>query len=502
MLFHRLIAICALTSVFVSPIQLFAAPKSESTAPSKAETSKAIDMVRAWNTVNKSVYEKVSPAVVVITIVRAPVEGEDPSDPFEFYHRGPKKGPNYRDPAESQGSGFIVQANGYIYTNNHVIQGADKIKVRLKDGRIFDASLVGFDEKTDVAVIKIEAKNLPVVDMGDSDAIQPGEWTIALGAPYNLDYSFTCGPLSGKLRTLGATMYEEYLQTQAPINPGNSGGPLVDIEGKVIGINTLIKTRPGLGYNPQNALIGFAIPIKLAQKIGNLLITKGKVERPWIGVDIQTFSEAVKDLKGALKNVTQGVVIMAIQPDTPAVNSGLEPLDVITAIDGATIANARDLQKQVLDKQIGQVILLNVVRDGKPMEIELKTGLQPTTQQVSANVRSEPMPQSAASFGLTVQAIPKELADQYRMGQKDGVYISDVDEDSVAARSNLAPGTIITKVDGRKVVSPQGLKEALSKADPVLGSKLQIIRDGVRTFVILKKSGSGYSDRQRNLNEN
>jgi len=460
--------------------------------------SDARDIARSLGNTFAEVAEKVSPAVVVINVTRGPnsvdtLAPDEQLDPFEFFHKspGPKRTPMPmpREYGESQGSGFIVHPDGFIFTNNHVIQGADKIRVKLKDGRTFEAQIVGIpDEKTDVAVIKIEAKNLPIVEMGDSDAIRPGEWTIAIGAPFNLDYSVTVGVLSGKVRDrLGATVYEEYLQTQATINPGNSGGPLLDIDGKVVGINTLIKTRGG-GFNFYNANVGFAIPIKLAQKVGMLLMTKGKVERPWIGIDIRTLSEA-PEYRSLIKGVTQGVLVMAIRPETPAYNSGLKPGDVITQIDGAPVASARDLQKQVLDKQIGQSVHLNVMRDGKTFAVSVKTGLQPTTQQVAAHT-PQPRAETSQSFGVTVQPVTRELAEQYNLPDKQGLLITEVEEDSPAARAGLISGMVITEVDGKKISSVAALKEVLKKSEGNKACLLQVSKDGIRSLVILRPAGS------------
>lgn len=454
--------------------------------PASLETARALGKTFA------DIAEKAGPAVVVITAVRgseraeegAPSPGE-PGDPNDFYFGPQPRLPTPPREPESQGSGFIVRPDGYIYTNHHVIQGAEKIKVRLKDGRTFDARVIGTpDDKTDVAVIKIDAVGLPVVELGNSDAIRPGEWTIAIGAPFNLDYSVTVGVLSGKVRDrIGATIYEEYLQTQATINPGNSGGPLLDIDGRVIGINTLIRTRPG--FNFYNANVGFAIPINLARKVGELLITKGKVERPWLGIDIRSVSEA-NEMGNYLKGVDKGVLIMAIRPDTPAYKSGLKPGDVIAAIDGIPVNTARELQKQVLEKKIDQAVRLNILRNGKTLAIDVKTGLQPSMQQVVGFAPPHANPRSSTSFGLTVQPLTPEVADQFSLGEKQGLLITDVEEGSPAARAGLQPGVVITEVDGRKVLTGQALREALTKADPKRGALLQVSRDRVRTFVILR----------------
>ena len=467
--------------------------------PASSPALPSADVARTLGNTFAAVAEKVSPAVVVITISRGSAGTEEsepspdhPMDPHDFFYKGPRQMPMPpRDfpERETQGSGFIVRPDGYIYTNSHVIQGASKIRVKLKDGRSFDARVVGTpDEKTDVAVIKIDAKDLPTVTFGDSDAIRPGEWTIAIGAPFNLDYSVTVGVLSGKVRdSLGAITYEEYLQTQATINPGNSGGPLLDIDGKVIGINTLIRTRQGMGF--YNANVGFAIPIKLAQKVGDLLMTKGKIERPWLGIEIRTLAEAT-EMKGRIKGAEQGVLVMTIQPDTPAYGAGLEPADVITHVDDVPIKTARELQKQILDKKIGQAVKLTIIRDGKTAMMKIKTGLQPSThRQAAAPMESRPAVPSAPAYGLTVQPLTRELIEQFGLIEKQGLLIMEVEEGSPAARSRLQRGMVIVKVDGKKITTVQGLSEALKKADPRRGCLLQISVDGILTFVVLRLEG-------------
>jgi Do/DeqQ family serine protease len=460
--------------------------------PVSTETAHALGKTFA------DVAEKVSLAVVVITAVRGQEKMDeeltpnDQMDPNDLLPGPQRRMPMPREP-ESQGSGFIVRADGYIYTNNHVIQGAEKIRVRLKDGRSFDARVVGVpDEKTDVAVIKINATNLPVAELGNSDTIRPGEWTIAIGAPFNLDYSVTVGVLSGKVRDrIGAAVYEEYLQTQATINPGNSGGPLLDIDGRVIGINTLIRTRPGFSF--YNANVGFAIPINLARKVGEDLMTKGKVERPWLGIDIRSLAEENEE-GGYFKGMEKGVLVKAIRPDTPAYKSGLKPGDVITAIDDISVNTARELQKQVLEKKIDQSVRLKVIRDGKVLKLDVKTGLQPSLQQIAGNLSPRNNPHSSTSFGLTVQPLTPEVADQFGLGEKQGLLITDVDEGSPSARAGLQPGMVITEVDGRKVLTGQALKEALSNSDPKKGALVQISRDRIRTYVILRPGPANRSE--------
>ncbi len=269
---------------------------------SAAETGK--DVVHQLNNAFARVFETVAPSVVIIKISKKNETVErSPFDDLFFQgppdENTPRRSPGGSQPIQSEGSGFIVRPDGYIFTNFHVVEGADKIEVRLQDGREFPARVTGTDEKTDIAVIKIDAKDLPVVQMGDSDAVRVGQFAFAIGAPFKLDYTFTYGVVSGKGRdklfSTGGYSISDYLQTDASINPGNSGGPLCDIDGKVIGMNTLI--------NGMNRGLGFAIPVNMAKEIGAELIAGRKIQRPWLGIRIETLGATVsKTFANALFN--------------------------------------------------------------------------------------------------------------------------------------------------------------------------------------------------------
>ena len=292
---------------------------------------------------------------------------------------------------QSEGSGFIVRADGFIFTNHHVVEGAERIDVKLKDGREFQARLIGTDEKTDVAVIKIEANNLPVVQLADSDAVRVGQFAFAIGAPFKLDYTFTYGVISGKGRSkliaTGGYAISDYLQTDASINPGNSGGPLCDIDGRVVGMNTLI--------NGLNRGLGFAIPIILANEIGQQLIAGQRIIRPWLGIRIETLGDdqSIRDL---FKGLDKGVVVRTIEADAPAYKSDLRPFDVITHVDGAAVNSDTQLQREVLKKKIGQNVELTVWRKGQTMKIPIMAGELPGEIGRASNV---PTPTPAEAGG-------------------------------------------------------------------------------------------------------
>jgi Do/DeqQ family serine protease len=452
-----------------------------------------LDLARHLEGAFERVAEQTSPSVVVITTKhKAPTESESQGgeegengqqfegSPFEFFFRHmPQQHPD----VESQGSGVILRKDGYILTNQHVIDGGGQITVLLKDGTKFtNAVVVGVDDRIDVAVIKVDGKNLPAAKIGDSDAVRVGQWAIAIGAPYELDYTFTVGFVSAKSRSGVASRagnaYEDYIQTDAAINPGNSGGPLCDIEGRVIGVNTLIR---GL-----NRGIGFAIPINMAMDSADKIIKDGKVKRPWIGIGISEFSED-KDYASLAKGVKEGVVVTEIREGTPAAKSDLQPADVITAVDGAAVKTPRELQQQILHKNIGQKVVLDVVRGAKKMEVTIQTDEMPDQlQTVSLEHRLTPKAESA--FGLTVQTLTKDLAERMKIGASDGVVVTDVADNSVAQERGLQRGDVITSVDRVSVHSAEDFKSAMGKADPDKGVLLYVQRGRATTFVVLKDS--------------
>jgi serine protease Do len=332
-----------------------------------------------------------------------------------------------------------------------------------------------------VAVVKITGDNLPVAKLADSDKVKSGQWAIAIGAPFELDYSFTVGFVSatGRQAIMSRTgsAYEDYIQTDASINPGNSGGPLCNIEGHVIGINTLIRGM--------NRGIGFAIPINLAHEVALQLIEKGRIVRPWLGVQIHALADD-NELLAKLKDViTDGVVVRSIYPDTPAARSDLKPSDVITAVDGTTVKSTRDLQKVILGKKIGQKITLDVVRDGKTAKVVLTTTELPTELEVASRKPREAEKEQKA-FGLTVQTLTPELAEKFKATDSDGVVITDVANDSVASAKGLKPGDVIVQVDRQPTKTAEEFAQAIDKSDPKKGVLLYVKREGAASFVVLK----------------
>jgi serine protease Do len=460
--------------------------------PAAADAGK--DVVHQLNSAFTKVFEIIAPTVVIIEVTKKN-DGPDTSsldDLFNFQQpqdeSTPRRGPRSTQPIQSEGSGFIVRQDGFIYTNYHVVEGADQVDVKLKDGREFKAKVVGTDEKTDIAVIKIEATNLPVAQFADSEAVRVGQFAFAIGAPFKLDYTFTYGVISGKGRSkliaTGGYSISDYLQTDASINPGNSGGPLCDIDGKVVGMNTLI--------NGLNRGLGFAIPSNLTNEIGQQLIAGHKIVRPWLGIRIESLGDdpSIRDL---FKGLDKGVVVRTIEADAPAYKSDLRPFDVITQVDGAAVATDTQLQREILKKKIGQNVELTVWRKGQTLKIPVTTGELPNDISQASNEIKPPSPtkpeESSNKFGLQVQELTKEVATRLKLGVDQGVIVTDVAENSLAAAQDIQREDVITEVDGRKITSLATFRDALNKADPRKGVLLYLDRKGSKTFAVLKAGG-------------
>src|SRR5437899_872311 len=480
-----ILSLCAALSTSFAA-QPEAVPTS-SVPAAAAEAGK--DVVHQLNNAFAKVFETVAPSVVIIEISKKnEISESSPLDDLFFQgppdENNPRRNPGGPRQVQSEGSGFIARPDGYIFTNFHVVEGADKIDVKLRDGRNFPASVVGTDEKTDIAVIKVDAKDLPVVQLGDSDAVRVGQFAFAIGAPFKLDYTFTYGAVSGKGRSklfqAGGYSISDYLQTDASINPGNSGGPLCDIDGKVIGMNTLI--------NGMNRGLGFAIPINMAKEIGAELVAGHKIMRPWLGIRIETLGDdpAIRDL---FKGADKGVVVRTIEADAPASKSDLKPFDVITQIDGTPIDSDSQLQHEILKKKVGQKLQLTVWRKGQTIKVPIKTGELPNEIARASNEPprpAQPERQEVGKFGLQVQELTKDVAERLHLPVEKGVVVTDVEDNSIAAAQDIQREDVITEVDGKPVTNVQSFREALNKADPKRGVLLYLDRKGSKTFAVLK----------------
>ncbi len=460
-----------------------------SVAPEAAEAGK--DVVHQLNNAFAKVFDTVAPSVVIIETSKKTEGSENPTLDDLFFNQQPpdegqRRNPRDRQPQQSEGSGFIFRADGHILTNHHVVDGADRIDVKLKDGREFQAKIVGSDDKTDVAVLKIEATNLPAVQFGDSDKVRIGQFAFAIGTPFKLDYTFTYGVISGKGRSkllpaslTGGYSISDYLQTDASINPGNSGGPLCDIDGKVIGMNTLI--------NGLNRGLGFAVPINLAGEIADQLVTNHRIIRPWLGIRIETLGDD-RTIRDHFKGLDTGVVVRTTEADAPAYKSDLRPFDVITQVDGNAVASDSQLQREILRKKVGQPVELTVWRKGQTLKIAVTTGELPgEVGRVSNVAPSGPQkPEDMNKFGLQVQELSKEVAGRLKLTIDKGVIVTDVADNSLASAQGIEREDVITEVDGKPVPNVATFRDALTKADPRKGILLYLDRKGSKTFAVLK----------------
>ncbi|HUF91716.1 MAG TPA: DegQ family serine endoprotease [Candidatus Limnocylindria bacterium] len=401
-----------------------------------------------------SVADRVTPAVVNVSTIsgKTSAPGED-RERFreyfgdEFYDKYFRRRP--REDARASGSGVIVDPNGYILTNNHVVENAREITVRLSDSRKFTATLVGRDPKTDLAVLKIDSpKPLPVAELGDSDRLKVGQWAIAIGNPFGLDRTVTVGIVSATARTrVGVTTYENFIQTDASINPGNSGGPLLNLDGRVIGVNTAI-VAAGQG-------IGFSIPINEARLVMNQLIKSGRVVRGWLGVAIQDVTDELSSSFGVRER--EGVLVADVIKGGPAEKAGVRPGDVVVDLDGTKIREVPDLQRRVANVAPGETVKLTVVRDKQAVSVTVAIGEMPAEDTTVAAVEREP-----DGLGMQVDVLAPDAAERLGLPFSQGLIVTDVASGGPADRAGLRRGDVILEVDRRPVMDVPGLRRALA----------------------------------------
>lgn len=428
--------------------------------------------------------ERVKPAVVNIsttTTVRIP------GSPFRHFF-GPDEGgpsgdffrhffgdvPDRELKQQSLGSGFIIEKDGYIITNNHVVEGADEIKVKLTDRREFTAKVIGRDPKTDLALIKISSlfKDLPVLPLGDSDKIRVGDWVLAFGNPFGLEHTVTQGIISATGRVIGSGPYDNFLQTDAPINPGNSGGPLVNLKGEVIGINSAI-IAGGQG-------IGFAIPSNLSKTVLAQLKEKGKVVRGWIGISIQSLTPDMAKTFG-LKE-PKGVLVSDVVPGGPAEKGGIKRGDVIVSFEGKDISSSTDLPRIVAGTPLGKEADVGIMRDGR--EMHLKVMVEELTEQKIAAQTGSPV----SGLGMRVNDITPSVQRQLRLRERSGVVVMGVAPGSPAEEAGIRPGDVIKEVNRKAVENVKGYNDALAKVERDKSVLLLIRRGGQAFYVSIKTS--------------
>jgi serine protease Do len=399
-----------------------------------------------------------------------------PFDDFfdKFVPKAPPKG---EFKSQSLGSGVIVRIDdgtGYILTNNHVVADTDELMVKLSDKREFKAEIVGTDEQTDLAVIKIEAKNLRAAKMGDSEALRQGQWAIAIGNPFGLTHTVSVGVVSAIGRSgVGIANYENFIQTDAAINPGNSGGPLLNIDGEIIGINTAIFTRSG-GYQG----IGFAIPVNMAKAVLRDLIAKGKVTRGWLGVAIQNMDESLAEQFGV--EVTEGVLISDVQDDSPAQEAGFERGDIVIGYNNNKISDVNRLRNFVAQTEVGKKVEVLVLRKEKETILTVTIGEQPS------DLFALGKPSAGNDLGISVQDLTEELAKSFEFEGETGVVVTAVEPGSSAAQADVKEGDLIKEVNREKINNLTEFTDALKRTAEGKDI-LFLIRRGMHTrFVIIK----------------
>jgi Do/DeqQ family serine protease len=447
----KLVSVLVLSVLLVTPAwaQFRARP-----APPAPTDARAI--LRSLEEAFTAVADRVTPAVVNVSTVPARGSGEDAERFREFfgeelYERYFRRRP--REDARASGSGVIVDPKGYILTNNHVIENARDITVRLSDARKLSAKLVGRDPKTDLAVLKVEAPGpLPAAELGDSDALRVGQWAIAIGNPFGLDRTVTVGIVSATARNrVGLTTYENFIQTDASINPGNSGGPLLNLDGRVIGINTAI-VASGQG-------IGFSIPINEARSVMSQLIARGRVVRGWLGVVIQDVTDELSSSFGVAER--QGVLVADVMRGSPAETAGVRPGDVVVEFGGAAVREVPDLQRRAAGVSPGQTVALKVVRDGQPVAVTVIVAEMPSDEPTVAVAQPE-----AERFGLQVEPLPADAAARLGVPFGRGLLVTEVAPGSPADRAGLRRTDVVLEVNRRPVADAAALGRALAALKP------------------------------------
>ncbi|WP_420130114.1 S1C family serine protease [Longimicrobium sp.] len=394
-------------------------------------------------------------------------------------------------PRAGSGSGFIMSPDGYILTNNHVVEGADRVNVILADKREFEARVVGRDPNTDIAVVKVDARNLPTVRLGDADGLEVGDWVLALGYPLDLGQTTTAGIVSAKGRSIGImgrsgaeAPLEHFIQTDAAINPGNSGGPLVDLQGRVIGINSAIASPTGFysGY-------GFAVPINLARRVAEDLMRDGRVHRPMIGVEIRDATSADAEV---FRLPSPNGAVVAAEPRGPAAGAGLRLGDVIVAVDGQAVGGSGDLMEMVMRKRPGDRVALDIIRYGQRSRVELRLEeYQADARRASADRRGaaeaprveEEAAAEPGKLGFRAEVVTQEIARELGMERAEGVVVSAVDAGGPAAGA-LGRGMVVRRVNGRPVRTLDELREAADAVRPGQAVSVQVrLPNGSETIV-------------------
>lgn len=401
---------------------------------------------------------------------------------FQDFFRGPQSpfggGPHGRpQPRRSMGSGFIVSKDGYVLTNNHVVEGADEITVRLSDRRELSATLVGTDPRSDLAVLKIDDNDdLPVVKIGRSRDLKTGEWVLAIGSPFGFDYTATAGIISALGRSLPTENYVPFIQTDVAINPGNSGGPLFNLDGEVVGINSQIYTRSG-GFMG----VSFAIPIDDAMNVFHQIREKGTVSRGWLGVLIQEVNRDLAESFGLKR--PRGALIAEVMEGAPAEQAGLRAGDIVLEYEGEEVTLSSDLPPMVGRTPVGETARLTVLREGREIELDVKIGKLPTDEDAVPVQPSRDGGPSSGPLGMTVEPLPSELAES--LGLSGGVVVTNVGR-GPALDAGIRPRDVITELNRRTIRTVEDFREAVASLPSNRAVSVRVIRQGRATYLVMK----------------
>lgn len=435
--------------------------------------------------------QKLQPTVVNISTTqnvqpkKNPLAGQNPFEgtPFEdFFRQFQDRMPDgNKHSARSLGSGFIIDQEGYILTNHHVVEEADKIMVRLSDEREFDAEVIGSDSKTDLALIRIHPQGqLAVAELGDSDRAEVGSWVIAIGNPFGLETTVTVGIISAKGRVIGAGPYDNFLQTDAAINPGNSGGPLFNLDGEVVGMTTAIYSRSG-----GNMGIGFAIPINMAKQIVNQLKTQGHVTRGWLGVSIQTVTKELVDAMGLSDE--GGALVASVDPEGPAAAAGIKTGDVIVRFDNKPIKKMHDLPALVAATNVGKAVDVEVFRKGHKENLSVKIA-QLNDDTVATNTKPTESPRLGL-LGMNVRNLTPELREKTKIAAETiGVLVTEIEEGSPASLAGVHQGDVIQEVNYQPVRTVEEFREAMNKIAVGKSIPILVLRQGSPLYLALRRS--------------
>ena len=424
--------------------------------------------------------EKSSPAVVNIRTVKTVKRSGEKGRPFgqdpfgkdnpmkDFFDRffGPEQHPDFKQ--RSLGSGFIIDSDGYVVTNNHVVEDADKIKVFLRNEKEYDAEIIGRDANTDIALIKITSEDdFPVIQLGDSDALKVGQWVVAIGNPFGLGHTVTAGIVSAKERVIGSGPYDDYIQTDASINPGNSGGPLLNMQGQVVGINTII-IAGGTG-------IGFAIPINLAKEVVAQLKDSGEVTRGWLGVSIQDLPRDLADYFGIEDR--QGVLIADVVPGDPAERAGVRAQDIVLEINDEKVKDSKALLKKVAKLKVGTTAKLKILRNGKTKVITVKVAKR-DDEKIVAQRKPEAI---KARLGIQVGDLTPENTNRFNVSDSEGVIVTGLEPGGKGAEAGIRAGDIIKGINRQEIKDVKEYDRAMEK-----------FKDGDEISFLIKRPNFGF----------